>query len=201
MVSKFPFEYAPGATPLDPDEMSGLIPKYISTQSELNLLEQENILKAQSWLQKKKSKEILDEAFIRDLHKQMFKNVWKWAGKFRSSGKNIGTAWEKIPQEIKVLCDDTKYWVENKTYGWDELAVRFHHRLVFIHAFANGNGRHARLMTDLLLEKNGQEPFSWGSKQMDVDLTKASDVRNQYIAALREADERRYEKLLAFARS
>ncbi len=192
-------EYPAGATPLDADEISGLIPGYISTQGELNILEQENILEAQSWA-KPKSKSVLDETFIRELHKRMFRNVWKWAGQYRKSGKNIGVPWEKIPEELRKFCADVSYWIENKTYSWDEIGARFHHRLVLIHAFPNGNGRHARLMTDVLMETNGQEPFSWGLKAIEQGRAGANKTRELYIAALGDADKRNMEKLLKFVR-
>lgn len=201
-MRNFPFEHAPGATPLDPNETAGLIPRYISTQSELNLLEQENILRAQSWLQKRKSKkEVLTDDFVRKLHKQMFKDVWKWAGKYRASGKNIGIAWDKVPEEIRKLCEDTNYWIMEQTFPWNELGARFHHRLVFIHAFANGNGRHARMITDILLETHGQEAFTWGSKGSAQNLADPSVARKDYISALREADGQKFEDLIKFVKS
>jgi Fic-DOC domain mobile mystery protein B len=201
-VKKFLPNYPPGATPLDPDEMNGLIPDYISTQAELNLLEHENILEAQSWAYKKRPKEVLAETFIRDLHLKMFKNVWRWAGKYRRSDKNIGVEWQKIPEELQKLCHDSIYWIENRTYSFDEIGARFHHRLVLIYAFPNGNGRHARFMTDLLLESHGQKAFSWGGTSVEsLDLITFGEARASYLAALREADQKKFEKLLKFVRS
>jgi len=193
-------EYPEGATPLDPDEIKGLIPGYITTQGELNLLEQENILEAQSWSSTKR-KDVLNESFLRELHKRMFKNVWKWAGEYRKSDKNIGIDWEKIPEEMRKLCADASYWIEHKTESWDEIGARFHHRLVFIHPFPNGNGRHARLMTDVLMRANGQEEFTWGRASLEQEKINGKQIRDQYIAALKEADKRKIESLVKFARS
>ncbi len=190
-------EYPEGATPLDPDEMKALLPDYISTQGELNTLEQENILSANGWARKKRQ-DLLNEAFLRELHHKMFGNVWKWAGQFRKTAKNIGAPAERVPEELHKLLADTRYWIENNTYPWPELGARFHHRLILIHPFPNGNGRHARLLTDLLLEQNGQPPFTWGQTQIEQKAASAQQVRESYIAALREADAKRLAPLLAF---
>ncbi len=202
MKKTFPFEYAPGATPLDPNEIDGLLVDYIATQGELNQLEQENILEARAWASGKKHKNILTDTFIRDLHKRMFKNVWKWAGKTRLTDKSIGVPWQEIPTELSKLLADTDFWIKNQTYHWDELATRFHHRMVLIHAFPNGNGRHARLVTNVLLETNGKDPFTWGSSLADQgSLETQSTARTEYIKALREADARRIDRLVKFVRS
>ena len=141
-----------GATPLDPNEMAGLKLKHITTRGELNRWEQENISEAMDWLDKRKNKtEILTEEFVKKVHKRMFYKIWIWAGSFRRSGKNIGVDWTRIGVDLRQLLDDVKYWIEHKTYPADEIAVYFHHRLVKIHPFPNGNGRHSRLMTDILL--------------------------------------------------
>jgi Fic-DOC domain mobile mystery protein B len=187
-------EYPQGATPLDRDEAAALIPSHISTQGELNEVEQANILKAQLWSSEKKHKNPLTDKFLRDLHKRMFSDVWKWAGHYRTTGKNIGVPAHQIGTEIHKLCADATFWVENHTYPLDEIAVRFHHRLVSIHAFPNGNGRHARLMTDILLRTQSAKSFTWGAGQ-------EGDVRTAYLEALREADERRFAKLIQFVRS
>ncbi len=193
-------EYPAGATPLDREEAAALIPSHISTQGELNEAEQANILKAQRWALSKK-KNILNDTFLRGLHQRMFGDVWRWAGKYRTSGKNIGIPVHQIATGINQLCADAHYWIENKSYSCDELGVRFHHRLVCIHAFPNGNGRHARLMTDILLRANGHEPFTWGSITYSSEIERESDVRTAYLKALREADERRFEILIHFVRS
>lgn len=206
MVSPMPFDfdYPPGATPLDADELASLIPGHITTQGELNEWEQLNIVQGEQWAkrQPQQRKEILNEAFMRQLHQQMFGETWKWAGEFRKTDKNIGVDWLKIGVELKKLLDDTHYQIEYASYPPDEIAVRFHHRLVLIHPFANGNGRHARLMADLLVERLGQPRFTWGSRSLvDASLIDATPVRQQYIAALQAADARDIAPLLAFARS
>lgn len=191
-------EYPAGATPIDPDETEGLLLTHITTHKELDRWEQDNILKALAWLEKTKPKDILNETFIRKLHKRMFGNVWKWAGIFRQSDKNIGGRWYQISTDLKDLCDDTGLWVDRRSEPLDEIAVRFHHRLVSIYPFPNGNGRHARLMADLLLENILDRPlFTWGS----ISLSNASDTRQQYISALQAADAHDYQLLLEFARS
>ena len=192
------FEYPQGATPLDPNEIEGLIPTHITTRGELDRWEQDNINEALAWIDSHKPKDILNEAFMKRLHKRMFGNVWKWAGTFRQSDKNIGVSWRMIPNDLKQLCDDIKYIIEEKTMSEDEIAVRFHHRLVQIHLFPNGNGRHARLMADLLLERFLDKlPFTWGS----ANLAKTGKDRSQYIKSLKAADRGDYEPLMRFVRS
>ncbi len=189
-------DYPPGATPLDADELACLIPKHITTQSELNEWEQLNILQGEAWAQKQR-KDILDEVFVRQLHEKMFGETWSWAGTFRKSNKNIGIDWQHIGVRLRDLLNDVRYQIEHATYPPDEIATRFHHRLVVIHPFPNGNGRHARMMADLLVQKLGQLRFTWGSKI----LTEATETRDRYITALRAADHGDYPPLLAFVRS
>lgn len=150
-----------GATPLTPEEMEGLIPSYISLHSELNEAEQANILEAEAWALRRK-RNILDEQFLKGLHKRMFGHVWKWAGTLRHSEKNIGVDAYRIPVEMRQMLDDCRYWISHESFPMAMIAVRFHHRLVWIHPFPNGNGRFARLATDLLLVANNQPVFSWG---------------------------------------
>lgn len=184
------------STPLDEDEKEGLIPSYITLRSELNEAEQANILEAQDWAFARR-RDVLDAGFLDNLHKRMFGNVWKWAGTHRRTGKNIGIEPYRIAVEIVALIDDCRYWNENKTFPPDEIAARFHHKLVWIHCYPNGNGRHARLATDLLLTSMGCEPFTWGS----VSLTDPGKTREQYVAALRAADNHDINPLLTFVRS
>lgn len=195
------FDYPPGATPLDADELASLIPAHLTKQAELNEWEQLNIGEGDKWARKQR-RDILGEDFLRQLHRRMFDQTWKWAGEFRKSDKNIGVDWRYIGVELKKLFDDVRYQIEHATFAADEIAVRFHHRLVAIHAFPNGNGRHARLMADLLAERLGQPRFTWGSRRLvNESLTDASPVRRDYIAALQAADARDIAPLLAFARS
>ena len=192
------YEHANGATPLDPNEIEGLIPNHMTTRSELDRWEQENINEALAWLERRRPKDILSEQFMCQCHKKMFCHVWRWAGQLRQTEKNLGIPFYQISIELYKLCDDTRYWIEHQTFGADEIAARFHHRLVSIHPFANGNGRHARLMADLLLETTlGQPPFTWGQANL---ATKGKD-RAQYIESLIAADRGEFQPLLEFVRS
>jgi Fic-DOC domain mobile mystery protein B len=192
------FNFPEGTTPIDPDETGGLLLTHITTQGELNRWEQDNIVEALAWIDKTKPTNILKEQFIKQLHKRMFGNVWKWAGQFRRSDMNIGVSWHQIPASLKNLCDDVPVWLRTQYESSEEMAVRFHHRLVWIHAFPNGNGRHARLMTDIFLENVlHSSPFTWGK----LDLTSPSESRRRYINALQEADNGNYIPLLEFAKS
>ena len=189
------FEYPEGATPIDPDEAEGLLLTHITTHGELNRWEQDNILEAKDWTEKSKPTNILNEQFIKALHKRMFGNVWKWAGKFRLSDKNIGGPWHQVPMSLRNLCDDAALWVELQEESPDLIAVRFHHRMVSIHPFSNGNGRHAREMANLLLKNILKHPsFTWGGK----NLAEGGSIRTQYIESLRAADKGDYKPLLAF---
>lgn len=193
-------EYIDGQTPIDEDEKEGLLIGTIATKGELDEFEQQNIEEAMQWVlgKKFKAKDIFTEKFICNLHKRMYGNVWSWAGVFRKSDKNIGIDKYQIPVALKVLCDDAFFWVENKTFPPEEIAVRFKHRIVSIHCFPNGNGRHSRLMGDIIIEiLFGQEPFSWGAG----NLSKAGDTRTTYLQAVKAADQGEYAPLLAFARS
>ena len=184
------------STPLTEEEREQLIPSYITLKRELNEAEQANILDAENWAFDRK-RDVLNERFLTDLHKRMFGRVWRWAGSYRRTQKNVGVDAYRIPVDLRQLIDDCRYWIEHETYSPDEIATRFHHRLVAIHPFPTGNGRHARLATDLLLTKLGQERFSWGK----VNLVDASETRDTYINALRAADKHDYGPLLAFVRS
>ncbi len=191
-------QYPEGATPLNPEEADALIPLHITTQSQLNEWEAANILEAENWLFSTSHRgNFLTIDFIKSLHKKMFGNTWKWAGAFRSTAKNIGVDSHMITTELKKLLDDVSYQIANETYPIDEIAYRFHHRLVLIHPFPNGNGRHARSMTDFLLTMAGQRKFSWGSE----NLISEGPTRKEYIYALRSADKHDYKPLEKFVRS
>lgn len=194
------FAYVEGQTPLDEEEKDGLLIPTITTREELDEFEQLNIQKAIEWTLRKKFKKekILTEDFIKDLHKRMFGDVWRWAGTFRNSNKNIGIDRFQIGVEFRKLLDDTKYWIEYQTYEPDEIAIRFKHRIVSIHCFANGNGRHSRLMADILIEHIFSLPvYSWGSS----NLVKADKIRATYLAGIRQADIGNMKLLIAFSRS
>lgn len=186
------------ATPLDPDETEGLIPDHIATRGELNAWELLNIAKGAAWARGRRGVEVLlTQAAVCELHRRMFSDTWNWAGRFRRSLKNIGDPPELIQERLGNLLDDVAYRIRHHTYTADEIGCRFHHRLVAVHPFPNGNGRHARIMTDALLMNLGVEPFSWGSGFIDNEGV----VRERYIAALREADGGDYAPLLLFVRS
>ncbi len=200
-MTDFKLEYPPGATPLNPNEVAGLKLSYISTQRELNAAEQDNILKGEKWAFSKKRKDFLSEKFMRELHKKMFGYVWRWAGTYRTSDKSIGTSWFQIPTEMNKLINDVRYWITYQTYPIDEIAARFHHRLVWIHPFPNGNGRWARAMADVLLVNLAEPRFTWGAKSETGTLGEHSQTRANYIRALRLADTKKYTELLEFVRS
>ena len=194
------FEYINDQTPLDEDEKEGLLIPSIATRAELDEFEQQNIEEAIQWVLTRslKPKTIFTEQFVRNLHKRMYGNVWGWAGEFRKSNKNLGLDKYQIPVALKTLLDDALFWVENETYPPDEIAVRFKHRIVSIHCFPNGNGRHSRLMADVIIDKIYKEPvFAWGAD----NLVEKGDSRTTYLKAVKEADNGNYKPLLAFARS
>jgi Fic-DOC domain mobile mystery protein B len=184
-------------TDLSPEEREGLIPSYITLRSELNDAEQTNITEAVSWAERRRSRAVLDEEILKNLHKRMYGKVWKWAGSYRTTGKNIGVDAYRIGTDLHKLLNNARFWIEYEIYPPDEIAARFHHRLVEIHCYPNGNGRHARVATNLLLQQLGQEPFTWGNANIVDDGT----VRERYIAALKAADNHDYAPLFEFVRS
>lgn len=190
----------PGATLLPAEQAADLIPHHISTQGELNAWEQENISSARQWAsaRRRKTDQLLSDSFIRKLHKEMFANTWRWAGKYRLTDTNIGIHWDQIPVAVRQLCDNVLYQWEQGVYHVDELVARLHHRLVSIHPFPNGNGRHARLHADLVLASLEQPPFTWGNGDL---VSESSVIRGEYLRVLRAADDGDYAPLLKFVRS
>ena len=184
------------ATPLEHEELTDLIPSNITLRSELNEAEQAGILAADEWAFSRR-RDVLSERFLTGLHRRMLGKVWRWAGQFRRTERNIGVHAYRIGTELRQLLGDVRYWVENNTYPPDEIALRFHHKLVWIHPFPNGNGRHARMAADLLAVNLGQPRFSWGRG----NLRDTGEVRQTYIAAMRAADRHDYVPLFAFGRS
>lgn len=191
-------DYAPGATPLEPEELEELIPDLV-TQRQLNEFEAQNIASAEQWANRNTRfrGRLLSVPGLLELHKRMFADTWKWAGRFRKSNKNIGSDWPYISEQVQALCGDANYWVKHKSWTWPELAVRFHYRLVSIHPFVNGNGRHARVAANLLLEYNGEPRLPWGG----LPLVEEGERRAEYIAALHDADKGNTERLVRFALS
>lgn len=187
-----------GATPLDPDERQGLKFPHITTRGELDELEQANIEQGLAWVSRRRRVDIFDHTFNRLLHRQLFGEVWRWAGEYRRTEKNIGIDPRQIGEQFRLFLGNARYWVENDVYPVNELAVRFHHRMVQIHPFPNGNGRHARIATDLLLEKCYQRPaIAWAS---GFDLQADNERRTAYIEALRAADRGDFDPLQMFVR-
>jgi Fic-DOC domain mobile mystery protein B len=191
-----PYDEPDDATPLTPEELEGLIPSYVTLRRELNELEQQNILTADAWVFARR-RNLFSEAFARGLHRRMFGKVWRWAGTYRTSDKNLGVDRSQIQVRLYAALDDARYWIEHTTYSSDEIAVRFHHALVSIHPFPNGNGRWSRLMADILAVRLGRPRFTWGRSA----LCTQDETRNTYIAGLKAADNHDFASLIAFARS
>jgi Fic-DOC domain mobile mystery protein B len=190
------FNYPEGATPLDGDELEALLPKHITLQSELNEWEHMNILEAEKWGFGQRHTEILSLEFIQLLHRKMFSETWRWAGKFRTTLKNIGVMPYEISQELVKLCADAEAQMKHGAMSFDEIAARLHHRLIWIHPFPNGNGRHARIYTDLFLVNQQCSKFTWGQG----NLVAPTQTRKAYIHALREADRHNFEPFFDFVR-
>jgi Fic-DOC domain mobile mystery protein B len=193
------FQLIDGQTPLNEKESEGLLIPGITTRQELDEFEQLNIERAIQWsLGKKfKTEQILTEEFVKIVHKKMYEDVWKWAGAFRKSNKNIGAPWTQVGIDLKYLLDDCKVWIDKETYSPDEIAVRFKHRIVYIHCFSNGNGRHSRFMADLIITNLfNSEAFSWGGHK----LVKAGEERAVYLQAIKAADQGSIASLLEFSR-
>jgi Fic-DOC domain mobile mystery protein B len=194
------FQEPDDATPLDPGQRDALLQTWITDRSDLNEAEQENIVKGAVWARRQrgvKALDLLNDEYAKTLHKQMFGEVWKWAGAYRHHEIDLGIAPHRIAADMPNMFDDARYWVENNTYPPDEIAVRLHHRLTQIHPFTNGNGRHARMMVDLLIERLGGKPFSWGGGS----LADVGTLRTKYVDALKGADGHDIGTLLAFVRS
>lgn len=184
-----------GNTPLTPEEREGLIPSWIATRADLNRAEFDNISRAHAWAAAR-ARDVLDFDVLLTLHRQMYGRVWRWAGDFRTTGKNIGVDPVRIGMDLHALLVEVRFWVADVVYPADELMARFHHRLVLIHAFPNGNGRHARMAADMLAVQMGAVPLTWGR----TSLIAPGEVRARYIAALKAADRHDMEPLLAFVR-
>lgn len=188
--------YTPkGATPIEPDDFQYLLLP-LSNRGELNAVEQANIFNAKivARASRKMKQNLLSIDALTELHQWMFSDVWKWAGKFRTRVTNIGVDPHQIRDQMAVLVSDAKYQMEHKTYSLEEVAVRFHHRMVKIHLFPNGNGRHSRLLADLLMFYSGKPEFNWGGTSIDIE----GATRNRYLAALRKADGNKYNDLMEF---
>ena len=194
------FQAGADATTLDDDEQQGLIPSVL-TRAQLNQLERANIQQARLWALKpgqRNRPDLLSDVFARELHRRMFNRVWRWAGKYRRTEKNLGWPVPRITEGVHQACDDARAWLGFGSYPLPEIAVRLHHRLVLIHPWANGNGRHARLFADVLMASRGGGELSWGAKS---DLVEMGEVRRRYIEAIRRADNGDFASLVSFAQS
>ena len=190
------FPLGDGGTLLSDEDRQGLIPSYIATRGDLIDAEQRYI--AQGLLRRRPTPaQLLDDHYLRSLHKAMFGQVWEWAGRYRLKETNIGIDPTGIPVAVRALVDDARAWAQYQSYGPDELAVRFHHQLVAIHPFPNGNGRHGRIAADYLVSGLGRPPFGWGTG-LDVAT---EELRATYRHALQQADSGEIAELLAFARA
>ncbi len=193
------FDPSPGQTPLNDEDIKGLLIPSVSTQGALNELEQKNIEKAILWSLGRKfdSNKIFSEKFIKQLHLKMFGDVWKWAGEFRKTNTNIGVNYPLVSLQLRMLVDDARFWLKHQIYEPDEFTLRFKHRLVAIHCFPNGNGRHSRLVADIIITNIFRKPeFTWGS----ANIIQQGEARKLYIQALQAADQHDMSPLLAFAR-
>lgn len=194
------FGPADDATPLSAEEQAALIPS-LSTRAELNQLERLNLNAARVWAMRGRvlrRPDLLSDGFARELHRRMFNQVWAWAGRYRTTEKNLGWEVPRLAEGVRNACDDAKAWLEHSSYPLPEAAVRLHHRLVLIHPWSNGNGRHSRLMADILIAAKGGKELTWGAGQ---DLVAAGEVRRRYIDAIRQADQGHFVPLLEFAQS
>jgi Fic-DOC domain mobile mystery protein B len=184
-------EFPPGATPLDPDDAAGLLPSHIITQGQLNEWEYANVERGEAWAFRIRRRKILTTEFLQALHARMFGDTWVWAGEIRTKETlPVGVAPERIRPELRVLLDDVQFQIDQHSWRVEEIAARFHHRLVYVHPFPNGNGRFSRTMSDLLLRRSGSKQFQWGA-----NLGSGGEARARYIAALQAADRRDYGPL------
>ena len=193
------FSYSDGQTLLDEDERDGLKITTISTRKELDEFEQQNIENAIQWSLSRTfiPENLLSEHFIKILHQKMYQDVWKWAGEFRNTNKNIGVDKWQIPTALRSLMDDAKYWHQSNIYSPEEFTIRLKHRLVSIHCFANGNGRHSRLYADIIIQHVFKLPiFTWGANINNSD----PDIRSIYLNALKSADAGDVNPLIQFSR-
>jgi Fic-DOC domain mobile mystery protein B len=193
-----------GATPLSDEERRGLrLP--VLNRAELNQVEAENISRAMTWLflssRRPRPALVASETWLVGLHRRMYDQVWTWAGKYRTSDRNLGVPHWQVRMDMRTLEADAQTWLADTSparFGIDECAIRFGYRLVVIHPFPNGNGRWSRLASDAFAVSLGGRRFTWGG----ASLAEPSKVRHRYIAALQTADRGgEFEPLTAFARS
>ena len=193
--------HAPGATPLTEADLTGLLIPSVTTHGELNAVEAANIIRAQEWALHARGVRLpnmLSDDFLQRLHRHLFGDVWRWAGDYRLANTNLGVPHQQIREHLRNVYADALVWFERKVYSPEEFAVRLHHRVVTVHPFRNGNGRHARMLANLVLVRHfKRDPLPWSNSP----LRAASAVRQVYLAALRAADDGDLAPLLAFANS
>lgn len=165
------------------------------TLQEVYLYEAKNITRATiKYFSKTPDKKIAPFSFewFLILHQEMFGDVWDWAGKLRQVELSIGVQAYLVSTELKKLVDDLAFWDEHKTFSVIEISARLHHRAVQIHPFKNGNGRWSRMLANIYLKQNGLNPTKWNE---DL-LSKENPHRDDYIQALKFADDRDYSQLI-----
>lgn len=183
----------PGQTPID--DLSGLKVKGITTQAELNAHEAENIRKAVlKYLGAKPTRRSakFDVRWALRLHAEMFGHIWQWAGQPRTQELNIGSPPHQVSVDLLNLLEDLKVW-QKSGMPLQEQAVRLHHRAVKIHPFLNGNGRWSRLLANIWLKLHGAAPIDWP----EAVIGTSSVVRDEYIAAIKAADNHDFAPLKA----
>lgn len=181
----------PGETPID---VSHLKVKGVQTRSQLDSVEAANILKVVSkYFGRRRPTERMAPftlQWVKRLHREMFGDVWKWAGRNRTSEINIGVKWHLIDEKLQQLLDDLACWGQSEV-GVLEQAAMLHHRAVQIHPFYNGNGRWARMLANILLHSRGYSSTGWPNELIGT----TSIIRDRYIAAIKAADDGNYDLL------
>jgi Fic-DOC domain mobile mystery protein B len=186
-----------GETPID--DISGLKPKGLTTRAQLNAVEARNMRKAVvRYLVIKPSRRqapfTLEWCY--KLHRQMFGEVWRWAGQKRTTELNIGVPFHRIDVDLKNLMADLAFWREKGEMDPIEQVARLHHRAVFIHPFLNGNGRWSRLLANIFQKQSTDKLTIWPEETVG----NASVIREEYLAAVRSGDKGDYNPLIALHR-
>lgn len=185
-------EIIAGRTSLTVQDLQGLKLPFVKTRAQLSAVEGPNIVSGkQATLTSRKSRvpNMLSVEYLRELHSRMFNDVWDWAAQIPSTElqNEFAASVPGIRPQLSILyADAIEYWLNDKRMTPEEFAVRVHHRVVKIHPFRNGNGRHSRLLADLLLSENfGLETFTWGGS---AQLGAGDLYRQPYLEGLKAAD-------------
>src|SRR5580692_12263468 len=169
--------------PITADERAGLLPS-LSTRAQLTEIERLGVNAARVWAMRAavlRRDDLVGEAFSRELHRRMFGGIWRGAGRYRAAARNPGWEPGRIAEGVRLFLDDADGWLRYATYPVHEAAVRLHLRLIAIHPWSNGNGRHARLMADIIVASRGEAPLTWGSRQPET-------APGRYAEAVRAAE-------------